>query len=109
VLQFREDFDRDFSRVFLHFQSRQPLAPEEIPARYATLLADWKAKAPNPKLIKELYWVDATRAPELELHRLEAGQASKIEWPSEFRGVAEPGQGSGQVRDRQVSMPCNFF
>lgn len=85
VQQFREDFDRDLARAYLQFQHLQPKSREEIPSRYFALLEDSKTKTPGGKLIKELYWVDSSRARQLELYRLEGNQGTKVEWPSEFQ------------------------
>ena len=82
---FREDFDRDLTRAFLHFRVDQSINRSELSARYATLLDDWKATSPDPKLIKDLYWVDSSRIEAPGIYRLDSQGETEIDWPEGLR------------------------
>lgn len=86
ISRFRQDFDREIARVFLHFQAEGVFSREEIEARYGAKLADWKSKSPNPRLIRELFWIDGERLSQLSISRfdLSSGKLSPTSWPDEF-------------------------
>src|SRR6476661_1971132 len=52
--QFSRDFDREIARVFIQFQS-PPDRVDRWPDECAKVYAHWKATAPYPKLIRDIF------------------------------------------------------
>lgn len=108
VQQFRQEFDRELARTYLQFQSDKPILQNDLPAYYSRLLADWRAKSPNARLIKDLCWADASK-PELELKHfdVESRSAVPIDWPAELTAWRE--QVKNRVSGPQQSMHALQF
>ncbi|MEP7274596.1 MAG: hypothetical protein ABI882_24110, partial [Acidobacteriota bacterium] len=86
ILHFRQDFDREIARAYLHFQAPADIELKQISAKYSTMLAEWSSKSANPGLVSDLYWVDTSKRPHLELKRFEpsTGTLVTIDWPADL-------------------------
>src|SRR5262245_40647630 len=68
--RFAEDFDREITRTFLYFHP-EPGAPAGDPdGRVARQLARWRAEAPYPRLVRDVYLVRRGADGGLDLRRL---------------------------------------
>ena len=106
ISQFRQDFDAELSRVYLHFQSNSSTSFEQIETHYAERIAAWRSNSPHPRLVSEVYWLDCTRGPDYQLARFDSAtrRFRKTEWPVEFAAWRDRLQatGAGPVRSIQT-------
>lgn len=85
--QFCQEFDRELTGVFLHFQTTaehlQTSGADELAARYES----WQATAAHPQLVKEIYQTRLIADQQSALSRFNpaAKQFELIEWPEPLR------------------------
>jgi signal transduction histidine kinase len=87
--RFAEDFDREVTRVFLYFHP-EPGAPAGEPdARVSRQYARWRAEAPYPGLVRDVYLVRRDQSAGLDLRLLhpESARFEPAAWPADLAGV----------------------
>jgi two-component system sensor histidine kinase SenX3 len=91
IAQFRQDFDRELTRAFFHFQSGDTHRGVHSAADFAQLLAEWRDRAPFNQLVSELYWVKLFRSGESQISRFNStdGILEPIAWPEDLTGWRE--------------------
>lgn len=84
ITQFRQDFDRELTRAYFHFQSG--LNSADPAAEFRKLLAEWRDRAPFNQLVSELYWVELHRNGESQISRFNStdGILEPIVWPEDL-------------------------
>ena len=105
--RFAEDFDRELGRVYFNLKLDEAAWRERDGNAYAARFEQWRASAPHPELVGDIYVVDgsdAGREPQLarfdrETRRFTAGAA----WPAGFgalrRRFAEARAADDATRD----------
>ena len=85
AVQFAEDFDRELTRVYFHFQSEADSTSNAI-TKASARLAEWRTKASFPKLVENLYWVDweDDRGSHLRVINEDGRDPEMVDWPSTF-------------------------
>lgn len=85
AVQFAEDFDRELTRVYFHFQSEADSTKNAI-TKASSKLAEWRTRASFPKLVENLYWVDweNDRGSHLRVINEDGRDPDLVEWPSTF-------------------------
>ncbi len=82
--RFAEDFDRELTRAFLHFQGEGPGNADDLGEVTARRLEDWRQTAPVPALVGEVYRVER-QEDRLGLGRLmPEARFEPVEWPAEL-------------------------
>lgn len=83
--QFCEDFDRELTRVYVHFQS-EPDSARTAVINTATKLAEWRTRATLPRLVENVYWIDweRDRGAQLWVVNEETHALGEVAWPAEF-------------------------
>lgn len=91
--RFSEDFDRELTRAYLHFQlHRPPLEASEDPKEaYSKLYQNWLKIAPYPKLIGDIHISQQTgEAPETYCLNRQTGTFNQCALPERIRAVVKP-------------------
>jgi signal transduction histidine kinase len=85
ISQFRQGFDGELSRIFLHFQSAPTGPIDRIETYYNERMTAWRSSSPYPHLVSEVYWLDCAR-PECQLARFDSTtrHLTTSDWPPEF-------------------------
>jgi two-component system, OmpR family, sensor histidine kinase SenX3 len=85
ISQFRQGFDGELSRIFLHFQSAPAGPIDRIETYFNERMTAWRSSSPYPRLVSEVYWLDCTR-PDCQLARFDsaARHLTTSDWPPEF-------------------------
>src|SRR5512141_2120247 len=81
--EFAHEFDGEMTRAYLLFQVEPPQAGENLAARMAARHDRWQATARFPRMIKDVYFVEASTEP-AKLQRYDpAGRfLEPVEWPA---------------------------
>jgi signal transduction histidine kinase len=89
--RFAQDFNREITRAFLNFQLDRASLSDKAGAAYAERYDNWTKSAPYPRLVSELFLVEADTQGALRLSRFnrEASAFEPREWPAEFAGLRE--------------------
>jgi len=93
--QFREDFDREITRVYESFQSEPAMAvrpevlSEQLRTDYRALYANWEQTAPYPKLVSDLYLIlqDSKGGSVVEHFNRSTAKFDEVDWPAELKGL----------------------
>ena len=93
--QFREDFDREITRVYESFQSEPAMGvrPEVLAVQlrkdYRDLYAKWQQTAPYPKLVSDLYLIlpDSEKTPSVEHFNASTSKFDEVDWPVDLKGL----------------------
>ncbi len=109
---FAEDFNRELTRAFLHFEPVSRPGAEsssDLGADYAALWEQWRASAPYPGLVGEILRLERGED-SFVLERLEPStqRFEPMEWPSELdplRGRLERGPAEGPPGPSFLLMP----
>jgi len=82
ISQFRQGFDGELSRIFLHFQSAPAGPIDRIETYFNERMTAWRSSSPYPRLVSEVYWLDCTR-PDCQLARFDsaARHLTTSDWP----------------------------
>jgi hypothetical protein len=82
---FCEDFDRELTQVYFHFQTEADSARTAV-INTATKLAEWRTRATLPRLVEKVYWVDwqSDRGTQLWVVNEETQALGEVAWPAEF-------------------------
>jgi signal transduction histidine kinase len=91
VGRFRQDFDREITRIFLNLQPDESGTMEEAFNRYPHRFNRWQSAAPYPQLVKDVYWVDGGESAGARLSHFNAG-AGRFEatgWPEEMASLRD--------------------
>lgn len=85
AVQFAEDFDRELTRVYFHFQSEADSTKSAI-TKASSKLAEWRTRSSFPKLVENLYWVDweNDRGSHLRVINEDGRDPDLADWPSTF-------------------------
>lgn len=98
--RFTEDFDRELTRAFLFFHPEPAAKPSEGLGRAARQLERWRAEAPWPDLVRDVFAVGRSADGKLEISRLDPGsdRFESVPWPDGMDSLRqrlseEPAQG----------------
>lgn len=98
--RFTEDFDRELTRAFLFFHPEPSATPYDGLERAVRQLDRWRAEAPWPGLVRDVFAVGRSADGKLEISRLApgAGRFVPAAWPAEMDGLRQrlsgaPGRG----------------
>lgn len=89
--RFGQDFNREITRAFLNFQLDKGSLTDKAGAAYAERYDNWTRNAPYPRLLSEIFLVEADTQGALRLSRFNR-DASAFEpraWPAEFAPLRE--------------------
>jgi len=83
--RFSQDFDRQLGRVYFNLQLDANVWRRRDGETYAARYGQWRANAPHPRLVGDIYVVDGSGASE-QLARFDPGTRKFIDaaWPVEF-------------------------
>jgi len=86
--RFSQDFDRELGRVYFNLQLDANVWRRRDGETYAARYAQWRANAPHPQLVGDVYVVDGSGTSE-QLARFDPETRTFIEaaWPAEFAAL----------------------
>ena len=84
-----EDFDREVTRAFLYFHPEPPQGPEDARRRVVRQLRRWRAEAPFPGLLRDLYYAEKGEDGEVRLEVVRGTDFQAATWPPELERVRE--------------------
>jgi hypothetical protein len=86
--RFSQDFDRELGRVYFNLQLDANVWRRRDGETYAARYAQWRANAPHPQLVGDVYVVDGSGTSE-QLARFDPGTRKFIDatWPAEFAAL----------------------
>jgi signal transduction histidine kinase len=89
--QFRGDFDRELARAYLNFQSDRAASRDEIERHLAVRYGEWADRAPFPRLVSGLYFVEERTEKDETLAQFDPATArfAPAPWPSELSAWRE--------------------
>lgn len=104
IAQFRQDFDRELTRAFFHFQSGGTHKSAHTAPDLEQLLTQWRERAPFNQLVSELYRVELFRNGESQISRFNSTDSilEPIAWPEDLTEWRE------RAKDSLSKLPPNF-
>ncbi|MBX3277804.1 MAG: HAMP domain-containing histidine kinase [Acidobacteria bacterium] len=104
IAQFRQDFDRELTRAFFHFQSGGAHRSAYPAADLEQLLTQWRERAPFNQLVSDLYQVELFRNGESQISRFNSTDSilEPIAWPEDLTEWRE------RAKDSLSKLPPNF-
>jgi signal transduction histidine kinase len=102
--RFAADFDREVTRAFLYFHPDLSASPEERLERTARQLERWRAEAPYPRLVRDVFHVQRDEAGQLSLEALrpETGHFAASPWPADLEPLRRRLAGGSPKAPRPV-------
>ena len=117
--RFTQDFDRELGRVYFNLKLDADVWRTRDADAYAARFDQWRATAPHPELVGDIYVVDASdagREPQLaRFDRAARKFASGAEWPAAFGALKDrfaesrefhaPREGRAEVAENYAPQP----
>lgn len=86
ALRFSQDFNREISRAYLTFQLDAAQVRDESSGELAERFANWDAKAPYPKLVRDIFFLDKDEKDGARFSHFNRGPGKfeLTDWPPEL-------------------------